>query len=168
MMSFKPPLFLIGLGQDSHRLAEATTDQVLNLAGLEFACGLTFVANSDGDVILHALCNAISTALGGGSLSLVADKLLQEKGIKDSKVYLKHYLQLMKGKNYHLSNLSISVEALQPKLEKYRSLMQKSLAKLCQLEIEQIGIAFTSGEGLTEAGKGQGINATVSLLLEHE
>ncbi len=167
-MLLKPALYLIGVGQDSHRLVEATKDQVLNLAGLDFACGLTFVANSDGDVILHALCNALSTALGGGSLSLVADQLLQEKGIKDSKVYLKHYLKVAQEKGYHLNNISISVEALQPKLEKYRLLMQKSLAKLCQLEIEQVGLAFTSGESLTECGKGQGINALVTLLLEHE
>ena len=167
-MSFKPPLFLTGIGQDSHRLIEATKDQVLSLAGLNFACGLTFVANSDGDVILHALCNAISTALGGGSLSLIADPLCSKQGIKDSKVYLQHYLQLMQEKGYHLNNLSLSIEALQPKMEKYRLLMQKSLAKLCQLEIEQVGIAFTSGENLTECGQGQGISAFVSVLLEHE
>ncbi len=161
------PMWRVGIGQDSHRLIEAETTEKLYLAGLPFECGLTFAANSDGDVILHALCNALSTAIGGGSLSQVADELCAQ-GITDSREYVKVFWQNMTTANYQIANVSISIEALQPKLEKYRELMQKSLAKILQIETSQIGIAFTTGEGLSECGQGKGISATVTILLQHQ
>ena len=163
----RPPLFLIGIGQDSHRLI-TTNDQTekLFLGGLPFACGLKFEANSDGDIILHALCNAISTALGGGSFSTTADPLCRS-GITDSKVYLQPFLQQLQQRSYRLNNLSVSVEGLQPKLEKYNLAIRKSLAHLLDLPVQFIGLAFTTGEQLTACGQGEGMSATVILLLEH-
>lgn len=159
------PLFRIGLGQDSHRLLESTRKQdQLTLAGLQFDCGFTFAADSDGDVIIHALCNALASAIGGGSLGTVATKLC-EQGIRDSSEYLKIFLQQVATANYQLSNVSVSVEALQPKLEKYRPLLQKNLARLCALEPNQVGITFTTGDNLTQAGQGQGIAVLVTVLL---
>ncbi len=166
MIIHKKPLFRTGLGQDSHQLIQAQKNQTLTLAGVNFACGLTFAANSDGDVILHALCNALSTAVGGGSFSTVADQLYQEKNITDSSIYLSHFLNLIAQKGYHLVNLSVSIEAYQPKLEKHRPALVASLAKLTQLPSDCLGLSFTSGEGLTEFGRGQGISAFVSVLLE--
>lgn len=163
----KESLFRIGIGQDSHRLAKAKKDEALYLAGTPFLCGLKSMAHSDGDVILHALCNALSTALGGPSFSVLADQEYK-KGVTNSKAYLKHFLAIMQEKNYQFANLSISVEALQPKLEKYNLLMRKTLAKLLNIEVEQIGLAFTSGEELTACGSGEGVSATVVILLEHE
>ncbi len=164
---FRSSLFRFGIGQDSHQLTPAKKDQTLTLAGLSFACGLTAIANSDGDVIIHALCNALSTAIGGGSFSLIADKLCLEKKITDSSFYLKEFLRLITEKGYFISNISISVEALQPKLEKHSPDLCRSLAKLCQIQPDQIGLAFTTGEGLTACGQGQGISALVSVLIEH-
>lgn len=160
-------LYRTGIGQDSHRLEKAKKNEPLYLAGIPFLCGLKSVANSDGDVILHALCNALSTALGGPSFSVFADEQCQ-KGIIDSKVYLRHFLEQMRQAKYQLANLSISVEALQPKLEKYNLTLRKSLAQLLGVEVGQIGLAFTSGEGLTACGDGDGISVTVNILLEHE
>lgn len=162
-----PPAFLVGLGQDSHQLLPAKKNQTLSLAGLQFACGLTFAANSDGDVILHALCNALSTAVGGGSFSTVADHLCLAEKITDSKKYLEVFLRLITEKGYLINNISVSLEALQPKLEKYRPQLQRSLANLCHLPSAQVGLAFTTGEELTDCGRGQGINCLVIISLVH-
>ncbi len=162
----RSPLFLIGIGQDSHRLITAENQEKLFLGGLPFACGLKFEANSDGDIVLHALCNAISTALGGGSFSTIADSLCQS-GVTDSKAYLQPFLQQLQQRSYRLSNLSISVEGLQPKLEKYNLAIRKSLAHLLNLPVEFIGLAFTTGEQLTACGQGEGMSATVIISLEH-
>ncbi|MBQ6449740.1 2-C-methyl-D-erythritol 2,4-cyclodiphosphate synthase [bacterium] len=161
------PQFLIGIGQDSHRLVAADQGEVLTLAGVPFDCGLKLEANSDGDVIIHALYNAISTSLGGGSLGVVADKMCAD-GIVDSKKYLQAVLDLMSKRHYRLNNVSISVEALQPRLEKYFPYMKSSLAKICHLSPTQVGLSVTSGEGLTRFGKGEGMSVFVSVLLERE
>lgn len=160
-------MYLVGFGQDSHRLEKSQKkDNPLFLGGLSFTCGLTAIANSDGDVILHAICNAISTALGGTSFSQVADPLCQQ-GITDSKEYLAKFVAMMQQKSYQIKNMSISVEALQPKLEKYSQHLKNSLAKLLQVSPEQVGIAFTTGEGLTAYGQGEGISCTAIVLLQH-
>ena len=83
-MTAVPPLFLIGLGQDSHRLREAKKDETLHLAGLTFACGLVAEANSDGDVVLHALFNALSTALLGLKNEGLLDLLITKYGYRFS------------------------------------------------------------------------------------
>ncbi len=159
--------FLIGIGQDSHRFRPAKKDEVLTLGGLPFACGLTFVAHSDGDVILHALFNAISTALGGGSIGPTADPLFKQ-GITDSREYLAVILEEMSTRHYHLGNVSISLEGSKPHLEKYLPLIKRSLAKILSLEPAQIGVSITSGEDLSSFGQGEGLMATVAVILYHD
>ena len=161
------PLFLVGIGQDSHRLQPASDNQSLWLAGLSFACGLTFVANSDGDIILHALYNAISTALGGGSLGPVATPLC-EQGITESRQYLQPLLQTMTARHYHLSNLSVALRGKQPHLEKYFPLMAQSLGKILHLDPQLIGLSVTSDEELTAFGRGEALMATAFIMLQHD
>jgi len=161
----KFPQFLTGIGQDSHRLRAAKKGEVLTLAGVPFDCGLALQANSDGDVILHALFNAVSTALGGGSISTVADKMCAA-GITDSRAYLQVILEKMSARGYMLANISISIEAGQPRLEKYFAYMKKSLADLCGLDTDQVGLSATSGEGLTRVSDGDGISVIANVLLE--
>ena len=164
----KEPLFLTGLGQDSHRLSEAREGEVLTLAGLPFACGLAYQGvNSDGDVILHALYNAVSTAVGGGSLGPVGDKFVRQ-GVKDSREYIKQILQVVGERGYRVANVSVSIEGSRPKMEKYLPMMAKSVANLLEIERARVGLSVTSGEGLTAFGRGEGLMASVSVLLEHQ
>ena len=155
-------MFRIGLGQDSHKLIKRGT---LVLGGVEITRDYAFEADSDGDVIIHSLCNALSSAIGGGSLDTWAGAMF-DKGITDSKKFLDAIFIRVKEQGYSISNVSIIVEAGKPKLEGYRVNMQESLAKLLRVHKQQIGITFTSGEGLTGFGKGQGIQAFSMVLLE--
>lgn len=161
-------MFKIGLGQDSHRLIsnyQFPITKKLILGGVKISEKYYLEANSDGDVIIHSLCNALSTAIGGGSLDTWAGEMFK-KGIKDSKEFLKVILIKVKAKGFRINNAAIMVEAGKPHLEEWREKMQESLAKLLETKTENIGIAFTTGEDLTSFGKGEGIQAISTVLIE--
>jgi 2-C-methyl-D-erythritol 4-phosphate cytidylyltransferase / 2-C-methyl-D-erythritol 2,4-cyclodiphosphate synthase len=153
----------VGLGHDSHKFSKKKKSLILGGVRISPTDGLQ--ANSDGDVVLHALTNAISAALGGGSLSTFADKMCRQ-GIKDSRKYLAVVLKKMKLKNFKIENLAISIEGKKPKLEKHFSKIKKSLAKLLLLEGSRIGLVATTGEGLTSFGRGGGLQVFAVILLK--
>ena len=157
--------FRIGFGQDSHRFSSNKSKKLV-LGGYILPNEIGLEANSDGDVILHALFNAISTAIGERSLGYYSDEMCR-KGVTDSKEYLKVILNKLKQKNYQINNVSIMMEAAKPKLEKYTDKIKDSLSKILKLEKERIGIAYTSGEGLTSFGQSKGIQgfAVVSVII---
>ncbi len=155
----------IGIGQDSHKFTEAK-DKKLVLGGFEIKNEAGFEANSDGDVILHALFNALSTAIGDKSLGFYADKMCKE-GIKDSKKYLEFILNKVKERNYKISNVAIMLEGKKPKVDQHIDKIKNSLSKILKIKGENIGIAATSGEELTEFGKGKGMQCFVAVSLSN-
>jgi len=146
----------VGLGLDSHRF-ETEKEKPLILGGIEIPNEPGLKANSDGDVILHALFNALSQAIGGRSLGYYADKMCSEQEIKDSKEYLKVILNRLEEKNCKINNIGIMIEAKKPKLEPWHDKIKESLSELLKINKSQIGLTFTSGEDLTDFGKGLGI-----------
>src|SRR3989338_6676550 len=157
--------FRIGFGQDSHRFSSNKSKKLV-LGGYILPNEIGLEANSDGDVILHVLFNAISTTIGERSLGYYSDEMCR-KGVTDSKEYLKVILDKLKQKNMSINNVSIMIEAAKPKLEKYTDKIKDSLSKILNIEKERIGIAYTSGEGLTSFGQSKGIQgfAVVSVII---
>lgn len=154
--------YKIGIGQDSHKFVKGFKPLILGGVTIPKQIGLQ--ANSDGDVVIHSLCNALMTALGKGSFSIYADPLYNE-GITDSTKYLKRILLELKKSGYFIHNLAISVEAGKPILEDFNNQIRESLGTLLGISSEKIGLAFTSGERLTSFGKGLGIQAIVVALI---
>lgn len=156
-------MYRIGLGQDSHKFA--TDKKPLVLGGVKISSSGGLAANSDGDVILHSLSNALSSAIGGDSLSTWSDKMLK-KDIRDSSKYLQVIFDKVKKTDFTLENVSIAVEAKKPYLKEtvIKKIKQK-IASLLQIKTSQVGLTFTSGEGLTAFGRGQGIQTTSIVLL---
>ncbi len=152
----------VGLGQDSHRFFNEEKPLILGNYQVSETGGLE--GNSDGDVIIHALCNALSSAIGGHSLSNWSDKMCKE-GTTDSKFYLKKIHEKVVLEKYKINNISLALEAAKPKLEKHLPEIQKKLATLLNLETRQIGITVTSGESLSDFGKGLGIQCFCFLSL---
>lgn len=151
----------VGIGQDSHRFSESES---LILGGIKIQDAPKLKGNSDGDAVLHALTNAISSAMGGGSLSNFSDKMCQN-GITDSSEYLRKILYDLKEKKGGIINISIAIEAGRPKLEKHFPKMKAALGDICEIEEEKVGITVTSGEKLTECGRGNGIGVFAIVLL---
>jgi 2-C-methyl-D-erythritol 2,4-cyclodiphosphate synthase len=158
-------LVRVGFGTDSHRFDESGTKPLI-LGGVRIEEGPGLLANSDGDVLLHALFNALSQACGGHSLGHYADPLLR-RGITDSSVYLGIALNMVDGMGMRVFNTGIMVEAARPRIPiETVERMKGSVAGLLGTAQENVGITFTSGEGLTAFGRGDGIlaQAVVSLV----
>lgn len=156
--------FRIGFGHDSHRFSYNKSKKLI-LGGCIIPNETGLDANSDGDLILHALFNAISSAIGGKSLGYYADPMLK-KGVTDSKEYLKAVLSGLSQKNLEISNVSVSMEAKKPELDNHTDAIKNSLSKILNLEKERIGITYTSGENLTPFGKGEGMQCFVVVSLK--
>lgn len=158
----KPQKSYVGIGQDSHPFAKEQKPLILGNYQVKQTGGLE--GNSDGDVVIHALCNALSSAIGGYSLSRWSDRMCQ-KGITDSKFYLEKIYQEILNQGLHINNISLALEAFKPKLEECLPKIQKRLAQILQIQEKQIGITITSGEGLSDFGKGLGIQCFCFLSL---
>lgn len=143
----------VGIGQDSHRFETENTGKELILGGVSFE-GLGMSANSDGDVVLHAITNAISGVTCKNILGEVADNMCRN-GITDSKEYVKEALKYL---NEKIEHISITIECKTPKISPKIEEMRKSIAEILNITTSQIGITATTGEGLTEFGKGNGIS----------
>ncbi len=143
----------VGIGQDSHKFDFEDKDKKLILGGITLE-GPALKANSDGDVVLHAITNAISGVTCKNILGGAADKMC-EKGIIDSKEYVKEALKYL---NEKIEHISITIEGKRPKISPKVEEMRQSIAEILKIETTQVGITATTGEGLTEFGKGNGIS----------
>jgi 2-C-methyl-D-erythritol 2,4-cyclodiphosphate synthase len=154
------------IGQDSHRFGDSCGEVTIKLGGIDIPFDKPIVANSDGDVVLHAITNAVSGFTGVNILGGEADKICLEDGIKDSTVYLRKALEYMKDGN--VIHCSVTIECLRPKLMPHIPEMKKAIGNLLGLPVSSVGITATTGEGLTGFGKGEGIQVFAILTFAKE
>lgn len=147
-----------GLGLDSHRFVEGETEKPFVLGGVVFDDAPALSGNSDADVILHALTDAISGVTGVTVIGAVADKMCRA-GVTDSKAYLAVALESLG--DWRLSHVSIALECLRPKIDPKVPVIRESIAGLLGLEVANVCITATTGEQLNDVGRGLGIHATV-------
>lgn len=156
-MNNKFPVYRTGIGQDSHRFLSDESSKPCILAGVLFEDVPGLAADSDGDVIFHCICNAITSVTGVPILATLASDLCLNSGITDSKVYLEKAFESLK--NQKIVHVAITIEAQRPRLQKKIGQMKHKISEILNLEISQIGITATSGDGLTDFGCGEGIQA---------
>lgn len=155
--------YRIGHGYDVHRLAEKES---LWLGGIEIPHYKGTVAHSDGDVIIHALCDALL-----GSLKLrdigthFPDTSAKYKNI-DSKILLEKVAELIQQKGYSVGNIDITVLAQQPKLKGYIPQMEETLAKILDIDPADLSIKATTTEKLGFEGREEGISSHCVVILE--
>lgn len=159
----------VGIGEDSHQFeietrAMQSAKSCLILGGIKIKNLPKLKANSDGDVIIHALCNAISSALGQGSLGTYATKRCKA-GIKNSAKYLAYIMQKAVKSNKTVLHCAISIEAARPNIDKIALRMKKNLGVLLNCPEKHIGITAHSGEKLTPFGRGEAIRCQAVVLL---
>ena len=142
------------IGQDSHRFVSGDRQKKLVLGGVVFENEPPLNGNSDADVVLHSITNAISGITGVNIIGDIADRMC-EAGEKDSKAYLKKALEYLEG--YKINHLSVSIECKRPKITPRMEEMKESISNILNIEKKSVGITATSGEELTEFGKGNGI-----------
>lgn len=155
-----------GIGQDSHRFLPPDTSKPCIIAGLIFEDAPGFNANSDGDVVFHAICNAITSLTGILILGGLADDLCLKDGISDSEVYLREAMKTL-GKQ-KITHVAVTIEAKKPKFKERLTEMRANIARVMGLDITDVGLTATSGEGLTDFGCGVGVQCfAIVTTVEH-
>lgn len=151
--------YISGIGQDSHRFEPDGSPKPLILGGVVIPGCAGLNGNSDADVVLHAITNAISGISCQNILGKVSDDLCLKQGITDSRVYLSEALKTLT--RHQLLHVSITIEAKRPHLSAFIDQMRVSIAALLSLKPDNVGITATTGEGLTAFGRGEGIQVFV-------
>lgn len=149
------PRIRVGLGQDSHRFLPPDSSKQCIVGGVIFDETPGLSADSDGDVILHAICNAITSLTGVPILGGIAIDLCHKDGITDSSVYLEKALETLGSQK--ITHLSLSLEGKRPHFQKKTEAMRQKIAALLKVDVSQVGLTATSGDGLTEFGLGNGL-----------
>lgn len=159
-------MFRVGIGQDSHPFENQKSKKSLVLGGITFPNETGLHGNSDCDVILHALFNALSSAVGKESIGVYSDPMCLDQGIDDSSEYLKVALKMVAHEGYKINNISIAVECERPRFpNELTRQIRKKIGQLCSVSENCVGITATSGEGLTAFGKGKAVQAFVIVSL---
>ena len=153
----------IGHGYDIHALGPG--DHV-TLGGLRIAHDRGLVAHSDGDVLIHALCDALLGALALGDIGRHFPPTDPQWRGADSRLFLRRVAAMVAERGWRLGNADLSVIAEAPKLAPHIAAMQANLAADLGVEPDRIGIKATTHEKLGALGRGEGIAAHAVVLLE--
>ena len=159
----------IGSGFDVHRFASKSQEVAsITLAGIEIPHTHSLEAHSDGDVLSHALCDALLGALALGDIGQhFPDTDPQFKNIS-SLLLLQEVYQLIVEQGWILQNADITIIAEKPLISPYHQKMRQSLADTLELSIDQFSIKATSSEGLGFTGRGEGIAVQAVALIKQD
>ncbi|WP_206045375.1 2-C-methyl-D-erythritol 2,4-cyclodiphosphate synthase [Oceanicoccus sagamiensis] len=153
----------IGQGYDVHRFGEG--DHIM-MGGVRIPYDQGLVAHSDGDVVLHALCDALLGACALGDIGKHFPDTDQQYANIDSRELLRHVYQLVKGQGYSLGNTDITVVAQAPKMAPHISAICSNIASDLQVAIDQVNVKATTTEYLGFAGRKEGIAVYALVLLQ--
>lgn len=152
----------IGHGFDVHALADGLR---LVLCGVEIEHTKGCVAHSDGDVAIHAICDALLGALALGDIGkLFPDTDAKYKGI-DSRRLLKEVVNIVADKGYTISNIDCTIAMQRPKLRPHIDLMRERLSEVVGIPADRISVKATTTERLGFEGREEGVSATAVTLL---
>ncbi len=155
--------YRIGQGFDLHRLEE---NRKLILGGVEIEYEKGLFGHSDADVLAHSITDALLGALALGDIGThFPDNDPQYKGI-DSLVLLKKSYDLVKEKGYVINNLDNTIQAQEPKMKPYIPVIQKKLAEVLEINLDQISIKAKTMEGLDSVGEKKAIAVHSVVLLK--
>ena len=157
--------FRVGNGYDVHALAEGLP---MWLGGVEIPSENGFVAHSDGDVAIHALCDALLGALALGDIGhLFPDTSDEWKGI-DSKILLSKVMERVRNLGYSVSNVDITIVLQAPKLAPHILRMRETLSPILGVDIDRVSVKATTTERLGFVGRREGCEVWASVLIFKE
>lgn len=151
-----PKMFLNGIGYDVHQLVEG---RKLILGGEEIPHTLGLLGHSDADVLLHAICDALLSAIGEGDIGKhFPDSDAKYKGIS-SLLLLKEVADLVDKKGFKIVNVGAIIAAQKPKLAPYIQKMNQNIADVLKIDVARVNVAATTTEHLGFEGEEKGISA---------
>lgn len=152
----------IGLGWDNHRLAAG---RALILGGVRIPCEFGFDAHSDGDILLHAVTDALLGALALGDIGMHFPDTDPRWKDCDSGVFVRHAAALARERGYRIGNVDATVILQRPKLGDLRAAIRSSLAALLELEPDRVSVKFKTAEKVGPVGEGKSAEAQAAVLL---
>jgi len=153
----------IGSGFDVHAFTDG--DHVM-LGGVRIGNDRGVAAHSDGDVLLHALCDALLGALALGDIGTHFPPTDERWRGADSRVFLRHCAALVKGQGWRVGNADLTVICERPKVGPHAQAIRESIAAELGVEFEQVSVKATTTERLGFTGRGEGIAAQAVVLLQ--
>ncbi|MEM7304874.1 MAG: 2-C-methyl-D-erythritol 2,4-cyclodiphosphate synthase [Pseudomonadota bacterium] len=154
----------IGQGFDAHRFVEGSE---IILGGVTIPHEKTIDAHSDGDVLLHALCDALLGAAGLGDIGTHFSDQDDTNKNRNSREFIVKSLEMIKAHDLFVSNVDITVILQTPKLAPYILQMRKNIAKDLDIDISQVNIKATTTEQMGFVGRQEGIAAMAIALLNN-
>lgn len=151
----------IGIGNDIHRLIEG---RPLILGGVEIPYSKGEEAHSDGDVLVHAIIDAILGACAKGDIGALFPPSDERYKDADSLKLLKQTVEYTGAK---IINIDSSITLEEPKLRPYITTMRERIAEVLSIDIDRISIKAKTNEGLDETGKGNAVSAIAVVLVEN-
>ena len=157
----------VGIGYDIHRLEpDSRPDAGIVIANIRVACPYRVVAHSDGDVVLHALCDALLGAVGAGDLGEhFPDTDTVHRG-RNSADFVREVLALPALNGWGLANLDVNIIAQAPRLLAHKPTMRARLAELFSLPLDAIGLKARTNEECDAVGEKRALQAQAVVMLE--
>jgi len=157
-------MFRVGYGTDLHRLE---TGLKLFLGGIEIPSDRGAKAHSDGDVIMHALCDALLGAIADGDIGdHFPDTDIAYKD-KRSPWFLEKVMAVIKERGFSLGNADVTVHLEKPKLSPYKAQIRENLARILEVPLTSISLKAKTSEGLGAIGSGEAVRAEVVVLIHN-
>lgn len=161
---FRKAFARVGIGVDTHAFGRA--QNYIVLGGVQVPSESGLIAHSDGDVLCHAVMDALLSAAGLKDIGHYFPDTSAEWKNADSMKMLAKVLSLVRGQGFRPVNLSAAIQAEKPRLAKYIGAIKKSLASALNLPETAVGISAGTNEKLGYIGEGKGITANAAVLLE--
>lgn len=159
--------FRVGIGYDSHKLVDYNINQFpFILGGVVIPFDKSCIAHSDGDVVIHALCDAL---LGAGGFQDIGthfpDTDPKYKNI-NSQLLLSEVVHLLKAHNWIINNVDITIILEKPKLSIYKEQIVQNLATILEISVQNLSVKAKTNEGLDAVGRGEAVvaQAIVSII----
>jgi 2-C-methyl-D-erythritol 2,4-cyclodiphosphate synthase len=157
--------FRVGIGYDSHRLA---SNRKFILGGVEIPFEKGLAGHSDGDILFHALTDALLGAAGLGDIGQHFPPSDPKWKDAASRIFLEHALKLIEESGYRVVNVDAVIVIEQPKIGPWRDAIRKSVADALGIEMERVGIKAKTAEGMGPVGEGMAAEAQAVALLARD
>ena len=156
----------IGQGFDAHRFYGKAGAFNIALGGIEIPCDQSVEAHSDGDVLLHSLCDALLGSLALGDIGFhFPDTDSQFAHINSAKL-LESTMELITEKHYAVCNVDLTLIAEKPKIAAYIGTMRRVISDILDVSFDKVSIKATTTEGMGFVGRGEGLGAIAVVLVD--
>lgn len=153
----------IGLGYDSHRLV---ADRPLIMGGIRIDYARGLLGHSDGDVVLHAISDALLGAIGAGDIGIYFPDTDKKYKDVDSSIILGEVNEKAIEAGYRIANLDLVIIAEEPKIKPYYERMKVRISEILHIATELVNVKAKTNEKMGDIGKGDGIACIAVVLIE--